>query len=74
MGNGEGVECTWSVCGGARGGWTGGLVMGDRGGGGGRGGGQGAGGGARGESDLVRSHQPGRSKHPLPCGSRQLYN
>ena len=41
MGNGEGVECTWSVCGGARGGWTGGLVKGDRWGGGGGGGGGG---------------------------------
>ena len=27
------------------------------------------------ESDLVRSrHQLGRSRHPLPCGSGQLYN
>ena len=27
------------------------------------------------ESDLVRSgHQLGRNRHPLPCGSGQLYN
>ena len=27
------------------------------------------------ESDLVHSgHQLGRSRHPLPCGSGQLYN